>query len=386
MKEGRSFKIAIAVFAVVAAVCLLIPANTQAASLSELLKRQAELQAQEKKSREAIDQKKREASNIQDAIEDIDDDIAYTNNRITNTESQIETTNQVITALQKDIATNQAELDKLNTELKNAYVSLYELSQTSTIEILLQGNSLEDMISQTQYIQSLQSDLQENIEEVNSIKAELESKKNETESQKSNLEDLKTNLSSSKASLGAKKTQKNSLLTQTQGEQSRYEQLLAQIKSEASKIGDEIYRARQAAGGFLSQGGTGGYPWANSCDGVDPWKYYTCQCTSYAAWRFLQVHGVPFDNTRPGSGSAYNWPNLAADQGYSVSSTPSVGAAVSWNRPLFAGDQWGHVAIVEAVYSSTDIVVSEYNWSPAKKFSQRRINPYSHGTPRYITP
>lgn len=370
---------------------LFSPALTNAATLAELLKKQTDLQKQADQSRQQIEQKKREASNLKEAIGDLDDDISYTQSKINNTESQIQATSDIIGALGADIAAKQGQLDVLNAKLKAAYVNLYEMSQTSTIELLLQGNSLDDLISQTQYVQSIQSDLQHNIVEVNKLKVDLEGQKKTNEDQRASLEALKSDLSKTRSTLSSQKNQKNYLLNKTQGEQAKYEALLKQINAEVSRISSEIYSKRAAGGGYLAQGGSGGYSWPSARDtecasSSDPWGYCFRQCTSFAAERFLQYHGVAFMNTRPGSGSAYNWPALAADQGYKVSSSPTVGAVVSWNRPLFSGDQWGHVAFVEEVFSSTDIVVSEYNWSPALGYSKRRINPNSYGAPRYIRP
>ncbi len=369
-------------------IATLAPMSAQAETLDELLRRQAELKRKEEQNRKALEQKKREASNLRELIGDLDGDISYTSSRIQNTEEQIAATNSVINLLIQDIQKQQTELDVLSAKLKGAYVNLYQLSQTSTMELLLQSPNLEEALSQAEYIQAIQTDLRKNIDTVNALKTDLEKKKTDSESQKASLETLRQELDRSRGTLTSQKNQKNYLLNQTQGEQAKYEELLEQIKKQSAQISNDIYQARLAAGGFTNSGGTGGYPWAGSCDRVDNWLYYTCQCTSYAAWKFLQIHGVPFNNTRPGSGSAYNWPALATDQGYKVQygGLPRVGDVVSWNRPLFPGDEWGHVAVVEAVYSSSDILVSEYNWSPAKKYSQRRINPSNWGTPRYIRP
>lgn len=363
------------------------PTEVGAATLSELLAKQEQLKKQEEDNKRALEKTKRDANSLENAISNLDGDISYTSNRIGNAQNQIETTNAVLAELNKEIANNQAELDSLYAKLSSAYVNLYQLSQTSTVELLLQSSSLEDAFAQAEYIQAIQTDLQKSIAKTDGLKKELEAKKVQSESQKQSLENLKNELDRSKSSLNSQKNQKNNLLTQTEGQQAHYERLLAQIRSQSSQISSDIYRSRLEAGGFFG-GGNGNYPMAGNCDQVDNWLFYTCQCTSYAAWKFLQIHGVPFSNTRPGSGSAYNWPALANDQGYQVQygGTPRVGDIVSWNRPLFSGDQWGHVAIVEVVYSSSDIVVSEYNWSPAKKFSQRRINPSSSGAPRYIRP
>lgn len=386
MIEAGGFKrFAIIALGLLGLIVLVYPQPLQAATLTDLLRRQAELQRQANENKLKIEQKQREANNLQNAISDLDDDIGYTQGRIANTESQIETTQQVIDELNAEIQQTQTQLDALNEKLRIAYVSVYELSQTSTAESILQSDSLTELVSQTQYIQAIQSELQANIDKANSLKSDLETKKQSSEAQRNELENLKKGLDSSKSALNRQRAQKDYLLDQTQGEQAKYEQLLVQIRAESSRISDEIYRQRLSQGGFLNQSGTGGYPWAGRCDLVDPWLFYTCQCTSYAAWKFQQIHGVPFRNTRPGAGSAYNWPALAADQGYTVSSSPRVGDAVSWNRPLFAGDQWGHVAIVDAVFSANDIIVSEYNWNRLV-YSQRRINPNSSGTPRYIRP
>jgi surface antigen len=94
------------------------------------------------------------------------------------------------------------------------------------------------------------------------------------------------------------------------------------------------------------------------------------------------VRGKHWINTRPGSGSAYNWPALAGDpqNGYSVSSTPRVGAIISWNRPMYPNDQWGHVAIVEGVNSDGTIDISEYNYLYSERFSRRLgVNPADEG-------
>lgn len=362
-----------------------LPQSGHAATLSQLLQKQADLKKQADDSQKKIDQKKRDAANLKQTISDLEGDIGDTATKIANTESQIETTNQVIAALAQDVQSARGQLDELNSKLKSAYVTLYELSQTSPVETLLQTKSLDDLVSQAQYIQAIQTNLQEDISKANAIKADLESKKADTEAQKAELEKLNQDLNTSKRDLTTRKSQKNYLLAQTQGDQVKYEKLLADIKNEATKISSEIYTKRLQLGGFINSGGTGGYPYASSTPDVpDPWGFLTRECTSYASWKFLQNFGIPFVNTRPGSGSAWNWPNLAHDQGYHTSSSPTVGAVVSWPAGSLTSS-YGHVAAVEVVYSAHDVIVSEYNWNRFA-YSERRIDPTNFGSPTYITP
>lgn len=369
---------------------LLLPKAAQASTLTELLKRQNDLQKQAEASKKKIDQKKKEASNLKDTIADLEDDIGSTESQITNTESQIGLTNQVLSQLNTEINQNQDQLNLLNQKLKQAYGTYYELSRVSPMETLIQNQSISAAVTQAQYLGAIQDSLGKDIAKTNGIMADLNAKKAQSEEQKAGLENLNKSLTNQRASLSRSRGQKSYLLSVTQGEQAKYEQLLKQLQSEVASISQDIYKKRQENGGFLDSSGNGGYIYAGESDTAcnsrwDPFGFCFRQCTSYAAWKFNQIHGVPFRNTRPGSGSAYNWPNLAHDQGYQVSSQPSVGAVVSW-ASTYSGDIWGHVAIVESVYSANDIVVSEYNWSPPLGYSVRRINPNNYSTPRYITP
>jgi len=384
-------KILVPVVSVIIGVALLfglMPGVSQAASLSELLKRQAELSKKAEESKQQIEQKKKEASSLKDAISGLEGGIRSTAERIVTTEEQITATSDVLTALNLTITTKQAELIELQNKLRSAYISLYELSQMSTIERLVQGQSLSDMVSRSQYIQAIQTDLQQDIVQVNGLKTDLESQKKDKESQKATLEKLNNDLTTSKQSLTGQKSRKNYLLTLTTTEQSKQEELLKQIQQQKETVGQEIYDLRRRSGGRFSDGGTGGYPWANADPNGVNWEtlFYYRQCTDFAAWRFEGEFGIPFQNTRPGSGSAWNWPALARDQGLKTSTTPRTGVLISWNRSAYS-PTYGHVAWVDQVNSDGTIDVSEYNFRVRSGFGQRYgINPAEFGAYTYIYP
>ncbi|HSX42408.1 MAG TPA: CHAP domain-containing protein [Candidatus Saccharimonadales bacterium] len=363
----------------------LLATDNSKLTYSQLLDKQTCVQQALTQNQKNLAATQKQASDLQSAIHNLDGSISQTQNQISNTQDQIGTTNSIIDSLTGQIAANQAKLDDLNAKLKGAYVNLYELSQTSTVEMIIQSKSIDDLLNQSQYIESIQTDLQNSIGTANSLAADLTGQKQQSEQQKAGLQNLNNQLTQSKASLDGQKAQKNYLLNQTQGDQARYAALLNNLKSEVTKISSDLYAKRQQLGGFLGSGGNGGYPHANSApDQPDEHGFLTRECTSYAAFAFQRNFGRPFNNTRPGSGSAYNWNNLAADQGYHVSGSAQPGDIVRWDAgPLTS--QWGHVAAVEVVYSPTDIVVSEYNWI-RYAYDERRINPNDFGGHSYIRP
>ncbi len=344
--------------------------KTYAGCLAE----QQRLKQQQEEAQKKFDKTRRDAQNLQNLVAGLEGDIDYTQGKIQNAEDQIRVTGEIISSLQQNIDSRQQRLSA-------AYVSLYETSRTSQTSQLILQESLNDALSEAQYIQSIQSQLQKDL-------ADLRSSKAESERQKADLESQRAGLVTNKNELAVKKSQKNKLLTQTQGEQAKYEELLKKLEKQREVVSKELYELRRRQAGRYSDGGTGGYPYARQCGIVDEWLYYSCQCTSYAAWKFASYYGVPFDNTRPGEGSAYNWPNLARDQGYKTSSTPRANALVSWSKSQ-SSPNYGHVAWVLATYPNGTIDVAEYNFRVREGYGERygiRPTDQYFGTPTYIYP
>ena len=84
-------------------------------------------------------------------------------------------------------------------------------------------------------------------------------------------------------------------------------------------------------------------------------------------------------------GNANQWVASARAEGFSVGTTPQVGAVAVW-----VGGAYGHVALVSAVESSTNIQVSESNYMGRRYIDNHRgwFNPTttSEGTVYYIYP
>ncbi len=106
------------------------------------------------------------------------------------------------------------------------------------------------------------------------------------------------------------------------------------------------------------------------------WRMYGGHnCTNYAAYRMVRA-GMPDSRPWTGGGNAENWGHAMA---YLTDQTPTVGA-IAWFDAYdgYAGSA-GHVAYVEQVVSSTEIVVSEDMWGG--DFHWRRITRSGRGWP-----
>ncbi len=95
------------------------------------------------------------------------------------------------------------------------------------------------------------------------------------------------------------------------------------------------------------------------------WNMYTgTNCTNYVAYRLISTNGMPNTRPRPGVGNARDWGPTMSDV---TDKRPSVGSVAWWGRPSGGN----HVAYVERVVDSDEILISESNYGRA--FDWRRI-------------
>jgi surface antigen len=115
---------------------------------------------------------------------------------------------------------------------------------------------------------------------------------------------------------------------------------------------------------------------------VDPWYFYSRECTSFVAWRLTNDNRLPFSNSWGGVhwGNAYQWAAAARSLGFPVNGTPSVGSVAWWNAGS-ASSSLGHVAWVARVYSDDSILIEEYNYVSPGNYSQRHLYPGTYTWP-----
>lgn len=118
------------------------------------------------------------------------------------------------------------------------------------------------------------------------------------------------------------------------------------------------------------------------------WRMYAGHnCTNYAAYRMVQ-NGMP--NTRPwtGEGNASHWGLKKASI---TDKVPTVGSIAWWRANAPGAGSSGHVAYVEQVISSTEIVISEdswggdFHWRKIRKVDGRWPSGFVHFNDREVT-
>ena len=331
----------------------------------------------------AADQKAKEAAAVQNQISVVNTQIDESQNALNQTVGQISDAEKNIEELTAKIKVEEENLAKQKEKLNAIISNWYMEGDSGFIEVVMSSDNLSQLVEKQQYYSSIKQQISTTMDKINQMKAELNQKKADQEAKKAELESLKTQQTSYKNSIEYQKTQKTNILNMTVAQQTSYLAQVEKLKKDIASISAAIYAERQKNKYNESiVYGSSSYPFS-AIDEPDPWSFLTRECTSYAAWYWNVKLGKSWTNTRPGSGSAWNWPALASDQGYSVSSTPRVGAFITWQASSLTS-QWGHVAIVEKVNGDGTIDLSEYNWSRYSYTYRKNVTPGNYGGYSYI--
>jgi len=371
---------------------IMLPVHAMALTKAELLRQQQYYAAQAEAARVAAAKKAQEAAQVKQQISTIDGQISQIEQDINSTSSQITETENKITELEANIKVQEDNLTKQKDKMHQVVTSWYmEGDNGGLFEAVLGSGSLSEVTTKEQYYESIRLEISSVMDRITNLKNELKTQKDEQAKKKSDLDNMQAQQVASKSSIESRKVVKGQILSMTQSQQSQYLADASKYENEVSRVTDELRKLRQnnskTNGETVVVSGSGGYSVNSSPCGsysCDPWLFVVRQCTSYAAWYWNMRLGKDWENTRPGSGSAWNWPALASDQGYSVSSTPRVGAIITWGK-MSASPTYGHVAIVEAVHGDGRIDISEYNWSISEGFDTRlNVDPGYWGSYNYI--
>lgn len=130
--------------------------------------------------------------------------------------------------------------------------------------------------------------------------------------------------------------------------------------------------------------GTDDYPWANQVEAPNPITgMYYVNCTDFSLWRLNQQVGATdpnhpkYTNGNFASvplGNGGEWATAWRAKGWPADNTPEVGAMAHFAPgAVGASQQYGHIAVVQAVNDDGTVTIEEYNGATPYKYSTRTV-------------
>lgn len=286
--------------------------------------------------------------------------------------------NQVVA----EISANEIELANQKAILDADIKQMYLDSGVTPLEMLASSQNISDYMNKQQYQDTVQQKIVTTMASVVALQKQLSD-------QKQQVAGLLSSEQAQRAQIATLQEQANSLLAtaqqsagaanqQVQANNAQVAQLKAEqaaiLEAASNSFNGSIPGASGGSGGACDSGhGNGGYPssWCNAPQDsiTTPWGY-SRECVSWAGWRRQQL-GHPVYAW----GNANQWGAGARAAGFTVDSSPAVGAVAETTAGAY-----GHVAVVEAIQGS-NVIVSEMNYDNAGHF---RYGSYSASYFQYI--
>lgn len=229
------------------------PHGVKADKISDKKNEIQQLQQEIQSTQTVLSQKSEQVNTLKDQVTAMDSQIHQTELQISKTQNQADQTQFEIDDLNSQIATKETELKNRKNDLFETARVVYETGSPSALEIMVGSNSLSEIVDKSQYLDSINQQVQNKIAEINQIKADLETKKNEQIQKKQDLGELLSQQKDFQSGLQDQKSNKDQLLTQTKGQEAQYQKILAQKQAQWDQSNAEL---RQMEGGAIGVAGS----------------------------------------------------------------------------------------------------------------------------------
>ena len=293
----------------------------------------------------------------------------------TTLEGEVERLQQEISMYEARIKTNEAEAEDLKLKIEestkklklqqqalaNLLINMHFEEKGDAIMILAGSKSISDFAERQTRVDTAKSQVTISAQTVKSIKQDLEKQKVE-------VERVIADQQIQRKAIEDKKLEQQTLIIKYRDNAAAFALEAATSREEKIKLINQEYQnhllSLRNRGGFGTvadgynsyEAFIGNYGFACPRDNIRGIldTYYTCQCTSYAAYKAIEYWGPRVRVT--GWGNAYSWASAARALGYRVDRIPSANSIGQT-----ASGAWGHVFWVESVNTNGTINVSEYN-------------------------
>ncbi|OGY79011.1 MAG: hypothetical protein A3B74_03950 [Candidatus Kerfeldbacteria bacterium RIFCSPHIGHO2_02_FULL_42_14] len=192
-----------------------------------------------------IEIKQQEQLTLKSQLDVIDTSIQKTEKEIEIKEKEIELLELEIEELQQKILQKTEEIQLQKKYLAETLRTLYVKEDTTYLEVLLLHESFSDFFTEITYLEELEKETKNTLENIKNIKRELEEKKISVERKKSDVVQMKNSLTIRHEELQGEKKVKADILTQTALDEEKFQGLVEEVRKEQLSTDSEMRAIEQ---------------------------------------------------------------------------------------------------------------------------------------------
>lgn len=230
---------------------LLIPVlyvSAQAIDPSSVTDRRAQLEAELAGIEKEIDGYRNIIQDKQNQAQSLERDISLLDIQIKKAQLEIRARNIAISNLQgaigeknKTISALDNKIEREKDSLSELIRELYQIDQSSMIEVLLAYDNLSEFFVQADSFDTIQKSLQKSFQDIRTNKSEAESQKIDLEERKAQELQLKTIQELERKSIEDKEREKKRILDLTRGQEKAYKKVLDERAKNAAAIRSQLF-------------------------------------------------------------------------------------------------------------------------------------------------
>lgn len=187
-----------------------------------------------------IRKKQTEAANLNNQLAILENRLAMTEVEIESIKEEINKVNLEMKKVSVEIANKEDEIEREKKHIANTLKLMYKEGDVNTLEILLLNDSLADFLNKFKYLEDINKEMAESLDNLKRYKRELEKNKVVLDEKNEELLNLKSDLEQNMLSLEDERNNKNFILEVTRNSETEYQNLLALAKQEQEEAALEI--------------------------------------------------------------------------------------------------------------------------------------------------
>lgn len=182
----------------------------------------------------------KQSNTLAHQINQIENSITYLNLQIKTTQTKIIETTLKIESFKNQINEKVFDIKDREGKLASTIRLMYQLNTDNIIVIALATKNFSDLFSQKEYLNNLQKEIKNNLDNLKELKRELEMFKADQENENHSLKNLYDNLGDQKTITQEVKNEKDKLLSQTKNKEKEYQKLISSIDRQRKGVEQEI--------------------------------------------------------------------------------------------------------------------------------------------------
>lgn len=204
-----------------------------------------EIQKKQEEYAKALTEKQNEKATLVDQLGVLDNRIAATMLEIERLQVEIDETTLEMKKTTIEITNKEEEIRREKDHVGTVLKLLYKRDRANALEVLLLNDSFSEFMNQVKYLEDVNQELSDSLDELKKLHDDLQSKKAALEEKSKKLGILKKGLDDKRISLESEKEDKRFLVDQTEQSEQQFQKLIAQAKQEQSAAAAEVVQLEQ---------------------------------------------------------------------------------------------------------------------------------------------